>query len=342
FFSLSRWNDGFASMYTFTCTKRSVIEQDVHWVQIRDQNRLLSFGRYGRPSTPEEFKPYFWMRDSHSPKVRWLWERMLVSTRPDPSDAGMTYFLVTGDEACDPIKLRRLIEEHRVPTPTARQTVRIEAENFRYLDGCALEDRSDKLASHELDTRPTGGTAACIHARFDEPFVENSADYDVEVRYFDAKNMRCRFALSTDGIARGAAWESPGEGRGWSSQMIRDVTVNVGDEIRVEVQGGGGESGRLDYVQLNPRSAAASAAYFPPPEAAGGWRTLVPVNAEPSAEQKRQVREHAGLDWDALAQAWRYTASFKTPNNLLIIRHGWIAGEWSNFANPRGIASCTK
>ncbi len=58
--SHSRWNDGFASRYKFTFTKRSVIEQDVHWVQIRDQNRLLSFGRYGRPATPEEFEPYFW------------------------------------------------------------------------------------------------------------------------------------------------------------------------------------------------------------------------------------------------------------------------------------------
>ena len=96
--SHSRWNDGFASKYKFTFTKRSVIEQDVHWVQIRDQNRLLSFGRYGRPSTPEEFEPYFWMRDSRDAKVRWLWERMLVSTRPDPSDAGMAWFLVTGDE----------------------------------------------------------------------------------------------------------------------------------------------------------------------------------------------------------------------------------------------------
>lgn len=30
------WNDGSASKYTFTFTKRSVIEQDVHWVQVRD------------------------------------------------------------------------------------------------------------------------------------------------------------------------------------------------------------------------------------------------------------------------------------------------------------------
>jgi CubicO group peptidase (beta-lactamase class C family) len=82
--------------------------------------------------------------------------------------------------------------------------------------------------------------------------------------------------------------------------------------------------------------------YFPPPESEGGWRTLVPANSEPSAEQKRTVREQTGLDWDKLAEAWRYTASFKTPNNLLIIRHGWIAGQWMNFTNPRGIASCTK
>jgi hypothetical protein len=40
--SHSRWNDGFASQYKFSFTKRSVIEQDVHWVQIRDPNPLLS------------------------------------------------------------------------------------------------------------------------------------------------------------------------------------------------------------------------------------------------------------------------------------------------------------
>ena len=203
--SHSRWNDGFASKYTFTFTKRSVIEQDVHWVQIRDQNRGLSFGRYGRPSTPEEFEPYFWMRDSDDAKVRWLWERMLVSTRPDPSDAGMTYFLATGDEECDPVKLERLIEEHRIPVPiAARQTVRIEAENFRHLEGCALEDRGDKQASHALNTRLTGGTTGRIRTSFDQPFTGDSAHYDVEVRYIDAKDARCRFALSVNGPASGA------------------------------------------------------------------------------------------------------------------------------------------
>ena len=73
----------------------------------------------------------------------------------------------------------------------------------------------------------------------------------MEIRYFDAKDSRCRFALSVNGAAQGAAWESPGEGRGWMSQTIRDVAIRRGDEIRVDVRGDDAEAGKLDYVQLN-------------------------------------------------------------------------------------------
>ncbi len=97
--SHSNWNDGFAANYQFRFTKRSVIEQGVHWVQIQDQNRRLSFGRYGTAAKPAEFAPYFWMRDSTDPEGEVpLGNARLVSTRPDPSDAGMAWFLATGDE----------------------------------------------------------------------------------------------------------------------------------------------------------------------------------------------------------------------------------------------------
>jgi len=262
--SHSRWNDGYASRYQFTFTKRSVIEQGVHWVQIRDQNRLLSFGRYGRPATPEEFEPYSWMRDSADARVRWLWERMRVSTRPDPSDAGMTWFLATGDEACDPVKLRRLVAEHCCPAPVAaRQQVRIEAENFRQLDGCALEDRNDKKASHALNTRLAGGNRGCIRTTLDEPFTSAASRYDVEIRYFDAQDSRSRLALSIQGAAQGAAWESPGAGRGWMSRTIRDVALRRGDEIRVDVQADDAAAGKLDYVQLTDLATTAAASGHP-------------------------------------------------------------------------------
>ncbi|MBM4018306.1 MAG: hypothetical protein FJ288_08270 [Planctomycetes bacterium] len=267
--SHSRWNDGFASKYKFTFTKRGVIEQDVRWVQIQDQNRLLSFGRYGQPAAADEFAPYFWMRDSQDPRVRFLWERMLVSTRPDPSDAGMAWFLATGDEECDPVKLRRLLADRQVPPPlAARSRVRIEAENFRHLEGYALEDRSDRGASHRLGVRPAGGAAAGrIRTLFDEPFAPAAGRCDVEIRHLDEAGQRCRFALFVSGAARGAAWESAGEGRGWTSHTIRGVEIKIGDEIRVDAEG---PAGRLDYVQFNYRDAAAPAAQAAPPSRSSG------------------------------------------------------------------------
>src|SRR5262249_12581142 len=140
--SHSRWNDGYASTYTFTHTKRSVIELSVNWVQIRDQTRLLSVSPYGKAEDEPAFQPYRWMRDSGEDKVKFLWDRLLVSTRPDPSDAGMAYFLATGDEDCDPAKLRRLLAEHTPPPPVAaRKQIRLEAENFRELDGYEIDEK---------------------------------------------------------------------------------------------------------------------------------------------------------------------------------------------------------
>lgn len=65
---------------SFTHTKRSLIETGVNWVQIRDQNRLLSLSPYGRPAPDDSWQGYHWMRDSADAKVRFLWERLQVST----------------------------------------------------------------------------------------------------------------------------------------------------------------------------------------------------------------------------------------------------------------------
>lgn len=256
--SHSRWNDGFASQYKFTFTKRTVIEQDVHWVQIQDQNRLLSLSPYGRPATPDQFQAFFWMRDSREAKAQFLWQCLLVSTRPDPSDAGMAYFLVTGDEECDPAKLKRLLEEHRrTPPIPERKQVRLEAENFRNLEGFVVDDRNDRTASHRLSVKLSEGSDGRIRTRFDEPFARGCGQYDVVVRFLDEPGQRCRYAFFVNGVARGLPWESAGKGRGWTSQSIRDVAIQVGDEIRVDIKG---PSGRLDYVQLNLLNAGSSPA----------------------------------------------------------------------------------
>lgn len=252
--SHSVWNDGFAARYSFTHTKRSVIPTGINWVQIQDQNRLLSLSPYGKPGPPESFAPYDWMRDSDDAKVRFLWERMLISTRPDPSDAGMAYFLVTGDETADPSKLKRLLDEKIAPPPVlARRQVRIEAENFLHVSGFEVEFRNDRTASHRLHVRLAGGAKGEIRTRFSQPYAADRGRYDVEVRYFDEQDRRCRYSLSVNGALQGAEWQSPGEIRGWTTHTIREVEIGVGDEITVAVDG---PAGRLDYVQLNNPSLA--------------------------------------------------------------------------------------
>jgi hypothetical protein len=245
--SHSRWNDGFSSKYKFTFSKRSVIEQDVNWVQIRDQNRLLSLSKYGQPAKPEEFAGFFWMRDSQEARVKFLWDCTVTSTRPDPSDAGMAYFLATGDEDCDPVKLKRLIEEHRPPTPvSARKQVRIEAENFRHFNNFRLEETNDKTTSHRLQASLTGD-AGSISTRYNELFAPASGQCAVEIRYATATRERARLAFKINGVEK-LTWESASENNKWSTYTLPKAELKSGDLITVSVTGG---PAKIDYVQLN-------------------------------------------------------------------------------------------
>ncbi|MCI0359259.1 MAG: hypothetical protein L0211_12335 [Planctomycetaceae bacterium] len=249
--SHSRWNDGFASKYTFTHTKRSVIETGVNWVQIRDQNRLLSKSPYGQPAPPQSWRAYHWMRDSGDARVRFLWERMQVSTRPDPSDAGMAWFLLTGDEEADPEKLRRLLDEQMTPQPVTRDRIRLEAENFRDLTGFTLVDRNDRNASHRLSAQLTQADEGSIATVYREPFAVAAGRYDVEIRYSDEQDRESEFQLLVKGTLQGSPWKAPGKGGGWMSHTVSDVQIRQGEPVAVQVKG---RQARLDYVQLNSRS----------------------------------------------------------------------------------------
>ena len=71
-------------------------------------------------------------------------------------------------------------------------------------------------------------------------------------------------------------------------------------------------------------------ACFPPPDSAGGWRTV--TNAT-------QVRDVAEMDLPRLEQAWEYTQRCSQNAGLLVVRHGYLvferyAGRASREANP--------
>ena len=84
--------------------------------------------------------------------------------------------------------------------------------------------------------------------------------------------------------------------------------------------------------------------YFPPPESQGGWRSLLP-HGDPDAEAKSRIRASAGIDWDKLDRAWSYNASAEGTSGLLVIRHGFVAGEWYKDCGPEttfNLYSCSK
>jgi CubicO group peptidase (beta-lactamase class C family) len=73
--------------------------------------------------------------------------------------------------------------------------------------------------------------------------------------------------------------------------------------------------------------------YFPPPEDTGGWRSLLPEKGDPDADQKARIRRDAGVDWDKLSEAWEHNSKAPGRTGLLVIRHGYVVGEWYKDAD---------
>ena len=270
--SHSRWNDGYTTQdgNLMTHNKRDVIPQGIKWVQITDQNQFLSTSRYGSPAKSQDWQPWYWMRDSDDPNVRFLWERLLAVTRADCSDSGMAYFLMTGDERSEISKLRKLLDDNIVPAPTdPREYIRIEAENFLKLENYDLEHRNDRKVSHRINLKLASMTTGRIRTRFEQPYTANKALYNVDIRYLDEKDGRCRLSLFLNGRQNGSSWYASKDNDQWTTHTIEDVTISAGDEIMVEVQGDAGEYGKLDYVQLNLTSLATEVTGSSSPFSAG-------------------------------------------------------------------------
>ncbi len=63
---------------------------------------------------------------------------------------------------------------------------------------------------------------------------------------------------------------------------------------------------------------AAADDYFPPPDSAGGWRTL---------KTAEEIRAKAGLDLGKLQQTWDFTQRCTQNAGLLVVRHGYLVFE---------------
>jgi CubicO group peptidase (beta-lactamase class C family) len=98
-------------------------------------------------------------------------------------------------------------------------------------------------------------------------------------------------------------------------------------------------------VWAGEQPSAALSDYFPPPEEQGGWRSLLPTEGEPDDSQKAQIRQVGGMDWDLLKGAWDHNTRAPGATGLLVIRRGYIVGEWyrgGDRTKPFNIYSSSK
>ncbi len=86
-------------------------------------------------------------------------------------------------------------------------------------------------------------------------------------------------------------------------------------------------------VRADDQNVTALSDYFPPSEEQGGWRTLLPADGEPDDPQKTRIREIGGVDWNVLKAAWDHNITADGATGLLVIRRGYLVGEWYRGAD---------
>jgi hypothetical protein len=247
--SHSSWNDGYGKRKIEGRTKRDLIGLGVHWIQIGHGGRLAYSGRPGTKSTAAEWALFGWMRDSRDARLRWLFTRLEAEGRCDVSDATIAYFLLTGDETCDPQKLAALLDRGQKPRPIAiRPTIRLEAENFRVLENCEPAE-ARRQASQNVMVRQSGAATGLIRTEFNEIHTAQSGRYAVAVQC-RARGGEATFALRINGALHRAEWRVSSSGNAWKSHAVKEVLLSQGDAIEVSVRTDGAGRGEIDFVEL--------------------------------------------------------------------------------------------
>jgi len=249
--SHSSWNDGYGKRRIEGRNKRDVISLGIKWIQVKPGHLLAYPGTAATKSTPAQWALFHWMRDSGDERLRWIFTRLEAEERCDVSDATMTYFLVTGDEQCNPEKLAALLDKKQKPNPAAaRPAIRLEAENFDSLENYSPVTVG-RQASQNVSVRMSNAPKGIIRTEFHEIFAAASGRYAVAVRYRDQKSGACTFALRVNGVQQGERWKASANDDAWTTHSINGVLLSLGDTIEVEVTADGNERGELDFVQLN-------------------------------------------------------------------------------------------
>ncbi len=188
-----------ASEQTFTSgqltehNKRDIIETGARWIQIKNQDLWLKTGFDEQSSADKEkmWKPWYWMRDSEDKKVRFIWELLEKQAQPDARDAGMAYFLMSGDEVATLPKTKSLIiDKTRINVIENRKKIRIEAENFQELTGFKIDYNPADSCSKALCVKHSSRLSFSLSTEFKEVYVKERNNFDIRIRFIEGRLNR--------------------------------------------------------------------------------------------------------------------------------------------------------
>jgi hypothetical protein len=274
--SHSAWNDVFfwdTGNQQLTHHRRDLIDLGIHWVQILSQRELGTCPEpKNGPCPQEKWALWSWMRDSQNPNVAWLYDRLEAMGRPDCSDSGMVYFLLTGNERASVQDLNDLLHG-RVQKPLSqRSSIRLEAENFQLENYTVPLRRMGSAVSQRMAAQlEDGKREGTLRTVFHQPYA-GGGQYDVDVRFFAAPQAPSTLTLLVNGTVQGEPRVVPAGYHGWNTWKVRDVSLKLGDEIAVKVKVDGDQTGSLDYVELDWRADQKAPAAVGPPS--GGQAKL--------------------------------------------------------------------
>jgi hypothetical protein len=114
------------------------------------------------------------------------------------------------------------------------------------------------------------------------------------------------------GAVTGLVVERGAKGKIGAQQLMDSGHAHAGECVRREGNGRGGMSKRILLLLCLPLALAGGDDYFPPPDSAGGWRTLTGA---------AKIRKLAGMDLARLDQAYEFEKE-TSQHGGLILRQG--------------------
>jgi hypothetical protein len=251
--SHSAWNNNRVWLPAMTHTAEDLQALGVTWVQISDQN--VGF------NTKPDWAPWYWLRDAAHLRMQHLYDRMQIAGKPDMSDAGMAFFLMTGDQDGTAEKLRTYFGDWARPLIAPSVVAQAESgiiyrgrvgRDHAGYSGAGFVDFINTVGSYvELNVGSPGQTMATLTFRF-----ANGTDTDRPMEI----TVNGEIVNSSLGFGPTGSWEA------WQNQSFstllragtnsiraRAISANGGPNLDQLVVSTGAAGARSD-PQLHPGS----------------------------------------------------------------------------------------